>query len=107
VLLVVFAAARLAIPSFPTDLDRTQRTRQGLIHLLLAGVAFASIAWAAANLTHRVDWNGCRAFGWSVVVTAVATWVAARARFPYFGVVERLFYAATLAWLAFVSLNLA
>lgn len=106
VLLLVFAAARLAIPWFPTDLDRTQRTRTGLIHAGLAGVAFASIAWAAANLTQHVDWPGCRAFGWAVVVTAIATVLAIRTRFPYFGVVERLFYAATIAWLLFVSLNL-
>ncbi len=106
VLLLVFAAARLAIPWFPTDLDRTQRTRTGLIHVLLAAVAFGSIAWAAANLSHQVDWPGCRGFGWAVVSTAVATVLAIRTRFPYFGLVERLFYAATLAWLLFVSLNL-
>jgi Protein of unknown function (DUF998) len=49
VLLLVFAAARLAIPSFPTDLDRAQRTRTGLIHILLAAVAFASIAWGGRD----------------------------------------------------------
>ncbi len=107
VLLLVFAAARLAIPSFPTDLARTQRTRTGVIHILLAGVAFAAIAWAAATLAERVDWPGCRGFGWAVVVTAVATGLAIRTRFPYFGAVERLFYVATLAWFLFVSLHLA
>src|SRR4051794_39455494 len=46
VLLLVFAAARLAIPSFPTDLDRSRPTRAGRVHILLAGAAFGSIAWA-------------------------------------------------------------
>jgi hypothetical protein len=52
-LLMTFAAARLAIPSFPADLDRGRPTPTGRIHLLLAGAAFGSIAWAAAIFRPR------------------------------------------------------
>lgn len=115
VLLVVFAAARIAIPWFPTDLDRAQPTRTGRIHVLLAGLAFGSIAWAAASLPDRVDWPGVHgtlvALGWAVVVLAVACGLCMsralhRATEPFFGLVERLFYAAMLAWLAVVAAQL-
>src|SRR3954451_12538685 len=111
-LLMTFAAARLLIPSFPTDLDRRSRpTPNGRIHILLAGVAFASIAWCAAALPDRVDWPGLHGtlvvLGWIVVVTAVASGLAMAVRIaePYFGAVERLFYGATLAWFFVVSLH--
>jgi hypothetical protein len=106
-LLLVFAGARLAIPFFPTDLDRTQRTRNGVVHVLLAVVAFAAIAWAAATLPGRVHWAGLGVLGDAVLVTAVATGLSIRARFPYFGLVERAFYVAALVWLLMVSLRLA
>jgi hypothetical protein len=107
VLLAVFAVARLAIPFFPTDLDRTQRTGHGVVHVLLAGVAFGAVAWAAATLPDRVHWGGMSALGIAVVVTAVATGLSIRARFAYFGLVERAFYVAVLVWLLVVSLRLA
>lgn len=98
VLLCVFAAARLAIPFFPTDLDRTHRTGTGAIHALLAAIAFGAVAWAAATRPDRL--------GWIVVATAVAMAVSLRTRMPYFGLVERAFYAATLAWLSLVAVSL-
>jgi hypothetical protein len=111
-LLLVFAAARLVIPSFPTDLDRSEPTVTGRLHILLAGVALASIAWCAAVLPDRVDWlHGLLiALGWIVVATAVACGLAMttllhRVTEPFFGAVERLFYAALLLWLLVVSLH--
>lgn len=115
VLLMVFTAARLLIPWYPTDLDRAQPTRTGRIHVLLAGLAFGSIAWAAASLPARVDWPSAHGtlvgLGWAVVVLAVAcglcmSRVLHRASEPFFGLVERLFYAVMLAWLAFVAVQL-
>jgi hypothetical protein len=106
VLLCMFAAARLAIPFFPTDLDRTRRTGTGVIHGLLAALAFGTVAWAAATLPDRVHWTGLAPLGWIVVATAIAMAFSLRARVAYFGLVERLFYAATLAWLAFVAVRL-
>lgn len=114
-LLIVFALARLAIPSFPTDLDRKQPTRTGRIHILLAGIAFASIAWAAAALPGRVDWPGIHSLlvtlGWIVVATAIACGLAmtrllqATAK-PFFGLIERFFYAAMITWFAVVAIYL-
>ncbi len=115
-LLMTFAAARLAIPSFPTDLDRSRPTLTGRIHLLLAGAAFASIAWAAAILPNRVHWPGLHGvlvvLGWIVVVSAVTcalavTRLVRKQAEPYFGAIERVFYAATLLWFFVVSVRLA
>ena len=114
VLLLVFAAARLAIPSFPTDLDRSRPTRTGRIHVLLAGVAFASIAWAAAALPDHVGWSGhgfLVALGWAVVATSVAcglcmTRLLHHATEPFFGLIERLFYASMLVWFLVVATHL-
>jgi hypothetical protein len=108
-LLLVFAAARLAIPSFPTDLDRSRPTFAGRVHLLLAAAAFASIAWCAGALPDRVDWlhGVLAALGWLVIVTAAGSGIALLLRIPFFGLVERLFYAAMLVWLLVVSIHFA
>jgi hypothetical membrane protein len=114
VLLVVFAAARLAIAWFPTDLDRLRPTTAGRIHLVLAGIAFVTVAWAAAALPDRVDWPAIegllKGLGWFVVLSAVACALALtralRVRTaPWFGAIERTFYAAVLAWFFVVSLH--
>lgn len=99
-LLAAFAAARLAIPSFPTDLDRAHPTRTGRVHLLLAAVAFASIAVAAGNTPDQLVPHALR---WAVVATSIATWLAIRLRLGLFGLVERLFYAAMITWFLWVS----
>jgi hypothetical protein len=116
VLLLVFAAARLAIPSFPTDLDRSRPTRTGRIHIVLAGLAFGAIAWAAAATPDRVPWpDGTHDFlvalGWVVVAAAVACGLAMSSRLhavtePFFGLVERVFYLAVLVWFVVVSVKL-
>jgi hypothetical protein len=115
VLLVIFAVARLAIPSFPTDLDRGQPTRTGRTHVLLAGVAFGSIAWTAAALPDHVDWPSIHGLlvtlGWIVVATAIACGLAMirllhATTEPFFGLIERCFYAAMITWFAVVSIHL-
>lgn len=102
-LLAAFAVARLAIPSFPTDLDRTRPTRTGRVHLLLAAVAFATVAVAAGNTPDHLAPHALR---WAVVATSVATWLAIRLRLRLFGLVERLFYTATIAWFLWVASTL-
>lgn len=99
-LLAVYAAARVAIPWYPTDLDRGRPTRTGLVHLLLAAVAFAAIAVAAGGAPHHLAPRHLRR---AVVLTAVATGLGVRLRFPYFGLVERLFYLATIVWFAWTA----
>ncbi len=115
VLLLVFAAARLVIPSFPTDIERRKPTRAGRIHNVLAGVAFASVAWSAAALPERVDWPTLHgllvALGWIVVATAIACGLATTRRLqavaePFFGLIERCFYAAMITWFLVVSVHL-
>lgn len=102
-LLAAFAVARFAIPSFPTDLDRTHPTGTGRVHLLLAAVAFASIAVAAGNTPNHLAPHALR---WAVVATSIATWLAIRLRLGLFGLVERLFYAAMITWFLWVSVLL-
>ena len=114
VLLGVFAAARFAIPWFPTDVNRLRPTQTGRVHILLAGIAFAAIAWAAAALPDRVDWTSIHGLltglGWLVVVSSVACGLALTRALrvyaaPWFGLIERVFYAAVLAWFFVVSLH--
>lgn len=98
-LLIVFAAAQLAIPTFPA----------GLAHLLPAGVASAAAAWAALIAPSRVHWlHGFLVVeGWVILVAAVACGVALLAppirRFSW--ALERVFDAAVLVWLLVVSLH--
>jgi uncharacterized protein DUF998 len=99
-LFAAFAAARFLIPWFPTDLDRSRPTPAGRIHLLLAAIAFASIAVVAGYTPDDLAPGWLQ---WTVVGTAIATGVGARRPIPYFGLVERLLYAAMIAWFIVVS----
>jgi hypothetical protein len=101
-LLIVFAAARLAIPTFAA----------GLEHLLLAGIALAAAAWAALIAPDRVHWlHGFLVVdGWVILVAAVACGVAlllalARPTRRLSWALERVFDAAVLVWLLVVSLH--
>jgi hypothetical protein len=106
-LLMTFAAARLAVPSFSS----------GPIHILLTGAAFATIAWAAAIFPDRVHWSGVHGMlvvlGWIVVASAVACGLATAAgllRNPtgrLSGATAHVFYGALLLWLFVVSVRLA
>lgn len=107
--LVVYAASRIAIALAPTDLPDAPRTRTGRVHALLAIVAFTSIAVATSSIPNDLrgvsGWGGwadpLNTLGTIVVVTAVATALAIL--IPplrrVFGLVERLLYLASLAWL--------
>jgi hypothetical protein len=95
-LLLVFAGARAAIAAYPTDrLDSGVVTHTGRIHLLLAFVAFASICWAAS----AKRWEPV--LGWIATAGAVGTSLAIRRvpeLRPVLGLLERVFYAAIIAW---------
>ena len=109
-LLVVFAAARGAISWFPMDAPDTPRTSTGVTHVLLASVAFLSIAgaaiWLGAILPNVTRWHSLHLastvlgyamtpclvmFGWSRGIQAL------RARS---GAIERGFYVFAIAWTA-------
>jgi hypothetical protein len=108
-LLVVFAAARLAIAAFPTDLLGSERiTPTGRVHLLLAAIAFASICWCACAL-RRAD-GGQPVLGYVASAGAVGTMLALRRvpeLRPVLGLLERIFYAAVVAWFFLVAVRLS
>jgi hypothetical protein len=102
VLLLAFAAARLAISFFPTDvLGSGQRTTTGVVHLLLAATAFIAICWCASALP-RED-GGEPILGRIAASGAVAMFVLR----PVLGLLERVFYAAILAWFFLVAARLS
>lgn len=114
-----YAGARLAIAFFMTDLPGQDVTTRGRIHLVLAAVAFTAIAFGAAEITDAIKGMP----GWSedagsvldaeaqaIALTAVLTLVAYLvpvARERVFGLVERLLYVASLAWLLTAGIHLA
>jgi uncharacterized protein DUF998 len=112
----VYGVTRIAIAFFPTDLEGEPVTSTGRVHLALAAAAFTAIAFAAADLSGPLGdepgWGGAAglidALRWAVVVTAIATGVT-RVVLPLrrvFGAVERLLYAASIAWLIVVAVEL-
>jgi hypothetical protein len=104
-LLAVLGAARIAIGWFPTDAESGRPTRRGEIHLLLAFVAFTAAPWAAIVLgsaEHGEPW-----LGRIMAALAVGTVISLRTSLrPWFGLIERGYYAAMLAWLMLVSARL-
>ena len=115
-----YAGSRIAIAFFMTDPPGRPPTTAGRVHLVLAAVAFTSIAFAAGHITSDLvdlpGWSDTGVEGWlrfessAVVVTALGTLVAylvPAARERFFGIVERCLYVASLAWLLTVSIHLA
>jgi hypothetical protein len=90
----LFAAARLAITQFPMD-------TKGAVHWWLAVVAFVSVAGAAVHL--KPSDHGTPALGWAMLASLLTARLARRVAF---GLAERAFYAAMLAWLALVAARL-
>jgi hypothetical protein len=111
----VYAVSRVAIAFFPTDLPGTPVTAVGRVHLVLAAAAFTAIAFAAADLTPSLadepGWDGVSGLlsvlRWAVVAAAFAT-LLTRVVVPLrgvFGLVERLLYAASVAFLLTVAIE--
>jgi hypothetical protein len=112
----VYSVARFAIAWFPHDLEDKPVTPVGRVHLVLAAAAFAAVAFAAADLAPELGdepgWQGAHTLigtlRWAVVITAVATLVA-RVVLPVrrvaFGLVERLLYGASIAFLVVVAVE--
>jgi len=110
-----YGVTRIAIAFFPTDLEGETVTATGRVHLLLAAVAFTAIAFAAADLAPALRSEPAWGAGglldglrWAVIVTAVGTGVTrvvVPLRHTVFGLVERLLYAATIAFLLTVAIE--
>jgi len=112
--LAIYGVARIGIAWFPTDLEGPV-TRTGGFHVLLAAVAFISIAIAAPavslSLAGTSAWRGLEPImvplAFAVSASVVATFAAnslVRTR-PIFGAVERVVYVTGFAWLLVVSLG--
>ena len=118
VALIVTAVARFLIPFFATDQGESRfQTPHGIIHMILAVLAFGGLVWAAmglwATLKHYPAWHGAKAFltivPWVMLGSVIAVVLAIRGPRlkPFFGAFERLFYLSSLAWLLVVSIDLA
>jgi hypothetical protein len=118
VALIVTAASRFLIPFFATDQGESRfETPHGVIHMILAVLAFGGLVWAAmglwATLKHYPAWHGAKAFltivPWIMLGSVIAVVLAIRGPRlkPFFGAFERLFYLSSLAWLLVVSIDLA
>jgi hypothetical protein len=103
--LVAFGVVRILISLFPTDIEGQSRTRTGRIHMVLAIVAFASVASAAGFFVGTVIDN---VLGWVVVVMAISSLVGlvwSRLK-PIFGLLERLFYFSMIGWFLVIGIEL-
>jgi len=119
VMLLLSAAARVLIPIFPTDQNGSRfQTSKGTVHMILAVTIFAAIAVAASNLGgtvgHEPAWHAVHGLvdgwlPWVITVTASATGLAMigpRLK-RIFGLIERSYYASSIAWFLVVSIELA
>lgn len=114
-LLLLFAATRWTIALFPVDLPGEEATSVGRSHTALATTAFVAIAACPALLAlHVADdqfWSPhstllqllAGATLLTLTLTGVSRWWVARA---WFGLFERAFYLAFIAWLAAISIIL-
>ena len=118
VALIVTAAARFLIPFFATDQHGSRfQTLHGIIHMILAVIAFGGLVWAAtglwSTLRHYPAWNGAEGaltiIPWIMLgsVIAVVLAIAGPRLKPFFGVFERLFYLSSIPWVLIVAIDLA
>jgi hypothetical protein len=85
--------------------------------MILAIVVFASLTIAASELTgtleHEADWHEVKSLlvilPWAMTGSAIGIVLALGAPRPkmIFGLIERLFYLASIAWFLVVSIELA
>ena len=120
VLLIAASAARLLIPFFATDQGGSRfQTVHGTIHMILAIVVFAALIVAASELgstlEDRAAWHGVKGWlttlPWVMTGAALALIVGLRPWAPrlhlIYGLIERVFYLASIAWFLIVAIELA
>jgi Protein of unknown function (DUF998) len=118
VALIVTAASRFLIPFFATDQQGSRfQTAHGIIHMILAVIAFGGLIWAAtglwSTLRHYPAWHGAEGaltiIPWIMLGSVVAVVLAIRGPrlHPFFGVFERLFYVSSITWILIVAIDLA
>jgi hypothetical protein len=120
VLLVIASAARLLLPFFATDQGGSRfETAHGTIHMILAVITFAALIVAASELgstlEHEAAWQGVKGWlttlPWVMTGAAIGLVVGLRPWAPrlhmIYGLIERIFYVASIAWFLIVSIELA
>jgi hypothetical protein len=118
VALIVTAAARALIPFFATDQGESRfQTRHGIVHMILAVIAFGGLVWAAtglwSTLSHYPAWDGAESpltiIPWIMLGSVIAVVLAIRGPRlkPFFGAFERLFYLSSITWMLIVAIDLA
>jgi hypothetical protein len=118
VALIVTAAARFLIPFFATDQGGNRfQTTHGIVHMILAVLAFGGLVWAAtglwSTLRHYPAWHGTESLltilPWVMLGCVIAVVLAIRGPNlkPFFGLFERLFYLSSFVWFFTVAINLA
>ena len=115
-LLAIFGAARLAISWFPMDAPGTARSETGRRHGVLALAAFGGATLAALRLGTDLGgsnvWVHARGpidgLGIAMLLCLFSMGAARRSESVrhYFGLLERAFYAGTIAFLLVVAIEL-
>jgi uncharacterized protein DUF998 len=103
----VYGGSRIAIAGFMVDRD-PPLTTGGRVHLVLAAAAFTAIALASTSISWDGDPAVLRPLGQAVAASAIATAVTRLAP-PLrrvFGLVERVLYATSIAWLAIAAADI-
>jgi len=118
VALIVTAIARFLIPFFATDQHGSRfQTPHGIVHMILAVIAFGGLVWAAmglwSTLRHYPAWHGAESpltiIPWIMLGSVIAVVLAIRGPrlHPFFGLFERLFYLSSITWVLVVAIDLA
>jgi hypothetical protein len=119
VALIVTAAARFLIPFFATDQHGSRfQTAHGIVHMILAVIAFGGLVWAAtglwSTLRHYPAWQGAEGaltiIPWIMLGSVIAVVLAIkgpRLHPFFFGVFERLFYLSSITWVLIIAIDLA
>jgi hypothetical membrane protein len=103
VLLVIFAVAMVVINFFPTDIEE-QFTTKGRVHWALAGVAFASLGFAAGFYKGTALDD---AAGWFVAVAVILLLLSLLPRFrKALPVLERTFFLSMICWFLVTGVEL-
>ncbi|HTX87112.1 MAG TPA: DUF998 domain-containing protein [Candidatus Nanoarchaeia archaeon] len=102
--LVISSLARFSLIFFPTDVTGQISTKKGKIHLALAMIAFAGIAFAAGNFQlTAVD----QIIGQVVIFTAILLLLGFLPKLrKIFGLLERIFLLSSITWLVVLGLEL-
>jgi hypothetical protein len=113
VLVGIWAVAAIILAFSPTDLPGQHPTPHGVIHLVVAAVAFIAGAVGALLISFRLRADSrlrsivpsalAIAAGACVILLVIGLQIGAH---HYFGLIERLFLGLVLLWLAVVAARL-